>query len=82
MLFVLTRLFSIIDWVDNLNWPPQRVLKLTFQALAPFHWSNEELTLETSALKLLTVVNLRYQLSLWYLITLLYSPAGAAPQFL
>ena len=37
---------------------------------------------ETSALKFLTVANLRYQLSWWYLISQLYSPTDVAPQFL
>ena len=36
--------------------------------------SDKGLTLETSALKLLTVANLRYQLSCYYYIILLYSP--------
>ena len=31
-----------------------------------FHRSNEGLTLETSAFKLFTVANTRYQLSFWY----------------
>ena len=26
--------FGTINWVDNVNWPPLRVLKLTFRALA------------------------------------------------
>ena len=38
--------------------------------------SDEGLTLETSAFKLFTVANLRYQL------TLLYSPTNVAPQTL
>ena len=44
--------------------------------------SDEGLMLETSAFKLLTEANLRYQLSWWYTITFLYSPTKAAPQFL
>ena len=44
--------------------------------------SDEGLTLETSAFKLFTVANLRYQLSWQYFITLLYSFTDAAPQFL
>ena len=32
--FSLTGELSIINWVDNLNWPLYRVLKLMFQALA------------------------------------------------
>ena len=39
--------------------------------------SNEGLTLETSAFKLFSVANLRYQLSWLYYITLLYSPTNA-----
>ena len=30
----LTRYLSIINWVDNVNWPPLRVLTLKFRALA------------------------------------------------
>ena len=30
--------FAIINWVDNVNWTPERVSKLTFRALA-FHHS-------------------------------------------
>ena len=49
----------------------------------PFGRANDEgQTLETSALKLFTVANLRYRLSWWYQINLLYSPTDAAPQFL
>ena len=44
--------------------------------------SDEGLTLETSAFKLFSVANLRYQLSWLYYITLLYSPTNAVPQFL
>ena len=44
--------------------------------------SDEGLTLETSAFKLFSVANLRYQLSSLYYITLLYSPTNAVPQFL
>ena len=44
--------------------------------------SDEGLMLETSAFKLLTEANLRYQLSWWYTITFLYSPTNAAPKFL
>ena len=40
------------------------------------------LTLEKSALKLITEASLCYQLSWWYLITLLYSPNDASPQSL
>ena len=47
--------------VDSVNWPLLRVLKLTFQAFTIL--SEEGLMLETSALKLLTVANLHYQLS-------------------
>ena len=50
-----------INRVDNVIWPPKRVSKLTFGALALLH--SEELTLEISALKLFTVAELRYQLS-------------------
>ena len=57
---------SIINWVDNGNWPPYRVLKLTFRVSAIRHRSDEGLTLETSALKLFAVANLRYQLSWQY----------------
>ena len=39
--------------------------------------SDEGLTLETSAFKLFSVANLRYQLSWLYYITLLYSPTNA-----
>ena len=46
-----------------MDWPPWRVWKLTFRALGLF--SDEGLTLETSALKLLTVANLNYQHN-WY----------------
>ena len=42
----------------------EALLKLTFQVLA--HWSDEGLMLETSTLKLFTVANIRYQLSLKY----------------
>ena len=28
--------FGFIDWVDNVNWPPLRVSRLTFRALALF----------------------------------------------
>ena len=52
----LTRWFGIINWVDDVNWPLLIVSKLTFRA-------DGGLTLETSALRLLTVANLRYQLS-------------------
>ena len=45
----------------SVNWPPLRVSKLTFRAF--FRANNEDLMLETSALKLLTVANLCYQLS-------------------
>ena len=49
----------------------------------PFGRANDEgQTLETSALKLFTVADLRYRLSWWYQINLLYSPTDAAPQFL
>ena len=41
--------------------------------------SDEGLTLETSAFKLFSVANLRYQLSWLYYITLLYSPTNAVP---
>ena len=61
----LHRLSYIINWVDNVNWPPKRVQKVTFRALA-LRRNNEPdkgLTFETSAFKLLTVANLRYQLS-------------------
>ena len=44
--------------------------------------SDEGLTLETSAFKLFSVANLRYQLSWLYYITLLYSPTNAVPRFL
>ena len=44
--------------------------------------SDEGLTLETSAFKLFSVANLRYQLSWLYYIILLYSPTNAVPQFL
>ena len=44
--------------------------------------SDEGLTLETSAFKLFSVANLRYQLSWLYYITLFYSPTNAVPQFL
>ena len=58
----------------NVSWPPLK----KFQSLAlP---SDEGLTLETSALKLLMVANLRYQLSWSFQITLLYSSTDAAPQ--
>ena len=43
---------------------------------------DEGLTLETSAFKLFTVANLHYYPSWQYLITLLYPPTDAAPQFL
>ena len=46
-----------------MDWPPWRVWKMTFRALGLF--SDEGLTLETSALKLLTVANLNYQHN-WY----------------
>ena len=39
--FSLTGELSIINWVDNLNWPLYRVLKLMFQALA-FHQSKRQ----------------------------------------
>ena len=29
--------FAIINWVDNVNWTPERVSKLTFRALALHH---------------------------------------------
>ena len=48
---------SIIKWVDNGNWPPYRVLKVTFRVSAIRHRSDEGLTLETSALKLFAVAN-------------------------
>ena len=60
----------------SVNWPPLRVSKLTFGAF--FRANNEDLMLETSALKLLTVANLCYQLLLQFM---LYSPTNAAPQF-
>ena len=56
----ITRQFSIINLVDNVDWPPLRVLRLTFLLVIRF---DERLTHETSALTLLTVANLRYQLS-------------------
>ena len=53
----------IINWVANVERPPWRVPKLTFRALAIR--PDEGVTLETSALKLLTVVILRCQLSVF-----------------
>lgn len=44
--------------------------------------SDEGLTLEMSTLKLLTVPNLRYQLTWLYQVTFSYSFNDAAPQFL
>ena len=54
---------GIINSVGNVNWPPLRVSELTFRASALRPYSDEGLTLGTSALKLFTVANLRYQLS-------------------
>ena len=48
------RVFSIINGVDNVNWLYLKEFK---------SWSDEGLTLETSAFKLFTVANLCYQLS-------------------
>ena len=60
----ITGEFSIINLVDNVNWPPQIVSKLTFRALALCQTpSDEGPTLETLGWKLFTVANLRYQLS-------------------
>ena len=42
--------------------------------------SDERLTLKTSAFILYTVANLRFQLSWYHYITLLYSPSEAVPQ--
>ena len=50
--------------------PPKRVPKLTFRALAIR--PDEGVTLETSALKLLTVVTLRCQLSVFSNLTPLF----------
>ena len=44
-----------------------------------FNRSDVGLKLQMSAFKLFTVANLRHQLRLWYVITLLYSPTDAAP---
>ena len=44
--------------------------------------SGDGLTLEMLAFKLFTVANSRNQFSWSYHVTLLYSPTGAAPQFL
>ena len=46
------------------------------------HRSHEGLTFETTAFKLSTAANLRYHLSWYYLITLLYFPTDAAPLIL
>ena len=51
--------FSVINWVENVNWPPLRVQRLTFRAIR----FDEGRTLETSACKLFKVANLRFQLS-------------------
>ena len=49
---------------EDTDWTLLRVSKLTFRALALRQGEeNEVLTLETSALKLLTVADLSYQLS-------------------
>ena len=49
---------------EDTDWTLLRVSKLTFRALALRQGEeNEVLTLETSALKLLTVANSSYQLS-------------------
>ena len=53
--------------------------KFIFQISTLNHFG---LTLKTSALKLFTLANLRYQLSWSSLITLLYAPTDTAPQFL
>ena len=56
---------------EDTDWTLLRVSKLTFRALALRQGEeNEVLTLETSALKLLTVADLSYQLSWQYQITL------------
>ena len=34
ILLILTRSFVTISWVDNVNWPPLRISKLTFRASA------------------------------------------------
>ena len=49
-----TGIFWFINRVGNVNWPPLRVSKLTFRALAlrQSERSNEGLTLETSALSI------------------------------
>ena len=48
--------FGFINWIDDADWPPQRVSELAFQALA---LRQSEFTLTK---KLFTVANLHFQL--------------------
>ena len=65
----------LTSWVKNVNWPPYRASKLTFNR------SNEGLTLETSAFQLFTVANLRFH-SVAYTKLLCYTLPPTQYQFL
>ena len=77
---------SIINLVDNVNWPPERVSKLTFRALAirqsEFLSQSNELPL-IGSLRVAMFTSWRSQKSVRkHLPCLLFSPTNAAPQFL
>ena len=57
-----SRYFSIIKWVDNVNWPPLRVSKLTFRAVALCHSKSHPGTSSVSH-KSNGMVNLRQWIS-------------------
>ena len=59
--FIKIRWFGIINRVDDVNWPPYRVSKLKLRVITIRQSeTNEGLSLESSALKLFTVANLRH----------------------
>ena len=66
--------FGIINWVDNVNWPPLSVSKLTFGALALRQSEWRRANARNFSLETLYGDQLHHQLSWYCRITLLFLP--------
>ena len=67
--------FGIINWVDNVNWPPLSVSKLTFGALALRQSEWRRANARNFSLETLYGDQLHHQLSWYCRITLLFLPS-------